>query len=133
MRTAQVKIVERGQINPTIMLIHAHDSVWNNKTIPLEERVASCDILWKLVIVSRARFDRSDTELLESIFAGYDALRSRGWREINSAPPEKYIEIIEAGSTGIHRGYRDQFGFWVVDSLDTWPCQSPILWREIPS
>lgn len=75
----------------------------------------------------------SDGPLLLLMFAAYDALRRSGWREAAYAPIGKQIELIEVGSTGIHRGHRDeQRRFWITDDRDTWP-SNPILWRELPA
>lgn len=30
------------------ILMRAHDRVWRDRRIPLEERSASCDLLWRL-------------------------------------------------------------------------------------
>lgn len=36
--------------------------------------------------------------------------------------------MIEAGSSGIHIGHRDDHGFWICDG-DIWPSR-PVLFRE---
>jgi len=65
------------------------------------------------------------------MFRGFDRLRKLGWREVTYCPRDgKTVELIEPGSTGIHRGYRDEKGaFWVVDD-DVWPSR-PCLWRPV--
>lgn len=70
--------------------------------------------------------------LLLALFGAFCELRNCGWRESMYAPFDKDLELIEAGSTGIHKGYRDKYsGFWIVDPMDTWPA-NPILYR-LPS
>lgn len=62
----------------------------------------------------------------------YDAWRwflDNGWQDARHCPrdPAKAIDIIEPGSSGIHRGYRDETGFWVLDG-ELYPSDA-ILWR----
>lgn len=56
-------------------------------------------------------------------------LKELGWHEAQYAPkdPSKPLELIEVGSTGIHRGYRDDVSFWIIDD-DSWPSR-PVLYR----
>lgn len=66
---------------------------------------------------------------IRAICDGYHRLKDLGWREAMYAPCDHSpLDLIEAGSSGIHRGYRDaERRFWIDDG-DTWP-SSPILWR----
>jgi len=58
----------------------------------------------------------------------YRRLIELGWRERMYAPAGENLEVIEVGSTGIHKAYRDeQRRFWVCDG-DVWP-SDPVLWR----
>ena len=71
--------------------------------------------------------DLEDTEV-RAIFHAYDRLRKLGWRDTIYAPRDgSPLLLIEAGSTGIHQGYRDEHGFWVIDE-DTYPSH-PILFK----
>jgi hypothetical protein len=55
------------------------------------------------------------------------ALKALGWREAIYAPRDMTpIWLIEAGSIGVHEGYRDEGGFWICDG-DSWPSR-PVLW-----
>ena len=68
---------------------------------------------------------------VRTIFHAYDRLRKLGWRDAFYAPRDSSaLLLIEAGSTGIHRGYRDEHGFWVADGGDTYPSH-PILWKAL--
>jgi hypothetical protein len=72
----------------------------------------------------------TDQDAVRVICDGYHRLQELGWREAMYAPRDSDVtlELIEAGSSGIHVGYRDTEGhFWIQDD-DTWP-SSPILWR----
>jgi hypothetical protein len=40
---------ELAVINPFSMLLRAHDKVWSNRSIPLEERKRSCDLIWSRI------------------------------------------------------------------------------------
>lgn len=73
-----------------------------------------------------------ERDLLVQMFTAFDALRKMGWREAVYAPKDTPIELIEAGSTGIFLGRRDDAGFWVFDGGDTWPSRA-ILFRLPPS
>lgn len=61
----------------------------------------------------------------------YKRLQELGWRERMYAPRGQPLELIEMGSTGIHKGQRglhdEDDRFWVFDG-DCWPSQ-PVLWR----
>lgn len=78
--------------------------------------------------------DRTEEEarLIDEMFRCFDALRRIGWQEAMYAPKDTEIELIEPGSTGIHRGYQDEFGFWVVDEMDTYPSR-PMLFKPLPN
>lgn len=62
------------------------------------------------------------------IFNAFNRLQKLGWRAAIYAPRDRSpLLLIEAGSTGIHHGYRDEHGFWVHDG-ETYP-SNPILWK----
>lgn len=81
---------------------------------------------------------RPAIERLASVYMG---LRNEGWREIMYAPKDgTEIEVIECGSTGIHRARWHSFKcdhslrncgcFFIAEAGDLWPSH-PILFREI--
>jgi len=71
-----------------------------------------------------------ERELIELMFRCFDALRRAGWMDAMYAPRDgSELEVIEAGSTGIHKATRDGMGaFWVADEFDLWPSR-PVLFR----
>lgn len=70
-------------------------------------------------------------DLIGVMFLAFDALRRQGWREAHGAPKGQVLELIEPGSTGIHRGTRDEEGhFWIEDAGDIYPSR-PILYRPL--
>jgi hypothetical protein len=76
----------------------------------------------------------SEQALIVLMFRCYDALRSRhGWSAAMYAPADgSQLEVIEAGSTGIHMATRDEERrFWVHDDFDSWP-SDPVLYRVAP-
>jgi hypothetical protein len=73
-----------------------------------------------------------ERDLLVQMFTAFDALRKTGWREAVYAPKDTPLHLIEAGSTGVFNGTRDETGFWVFDGGDTWPSRA-ILFRLPPS
>ena len=66
---------------------------------------------------------------MRAMFDAYRNLLNLGWREVMYAPRDwSPLEVIEPGSTGIHRATRDEDGdFWVFDG-DSWP-SDPVLFR----
>lgn len=77
---------------------------------------------------ARAASMPTDLDAVRVIANGVQRLEELGWREAMYAPKDgTLLLLIEPGSMGIHTGYRDDIGFWIVDD-DTWPSH-PILWR----
>jgi hypothetical protein len=75
----------------------------------------------------RARQMPDEAAALRVLHSAYTRLKELGWRVAIYAPVDKPLLVIEAGSIGIHRGYRDsERCFWVDDA---WP-SSPILFKE---
>lgn len=61
------------------------------------------------------------------------ALEKEGWKLITQGTPSigTRVLLIEHGSTGIHRGVRDEQGrFWIEGELDIYPSR-PILWKPL--
>jgi hypothetical protein len=52
-----------------------------------------------------------ESDLLVQMFTAFDALRKTGWREAVYAPKDTPLHLIEAGSTGVFNGTRDETGF----------------------
>jgi len=84
---------------------------------------------------------RDDPAPLMRLFVAFFDLKCAGWREIMYAPKDgREIEVIECGSTGIHRAQWHAFDKqedppdWVSDGCffidGNWPSH-PILFREI--
>lgn len=67
---------------------------------------------------------------IKVMFEAWERLKALGWREAMYCPRDgSPVEFIEAGSTGIHRGWRDDKYFWIEDG-DLWPSQiGPMLFR----
>lgn len=77
-----------------------------------------------------------DEETARRLF--FDAwlrLKDFGWREAMYCPKDgRDFDVIEAGSTGIHRCYYEgewpTGRYWVYGDCDLWPSR-PVLFREI--
>lgn len=76
-------------------------------------------------------------EALVLMFEAFERLKELGWRDSHYAPRDsRPLELIEIGSTGVHRGHcRERPAsdfpttwFWIEDG-DLWPSK-PILFRE---
>lgn len=76
-----------------------------------------------------------EQDLLNKLFTAYIGLKSLGWNDAMYCPKDgTIVELIEVGSTGIHRGYYKgewpKGGWWVITGNDIYPSY-PILFRLI--
>lgn len=75
--------------------------------------------------------DMSDCEWIEinKLFDAWNSLKRLGWQEprYSGIRDGDHFEIIELGSTGIHRAHKDGPYVWVDDE---WPSH-PFLVRKI--
>lgn len=53
----------------------------------------------------------------------------RMWREPTPTDKGHSLKIIEAGSTGVHDGFMDEFGYW-VHSGETYPSNPLLVMRD---
>jgi len=72
----------------------------------------------------------AERQAMTNIARAIRALERLGWRAPMYAPKDQSLLLIEARSTGLHEGYRDEISFWICDG-DTWPSE-PILWKPKP-
>jgi hypothetical protein len=89
------------------------------------------EALWEAAMAQKAKraADMPDERTaLRVLTDAHIRLKELGWREATYAPRNVPLELIECGSSGIHTGYRDEHGFWILDD-DTWPSK-PVLYRE---
>lgn len=95
----------------------------------------------QLLAALRERHERDEAEMPDDraallvMFRGFDRLRQLGWRDACYCPKDgSTFEVIEAGSTGIHRAhYEGEWPtgtWWVHEDGDLWPSR-PILFRLI--
>lgn len=80
---------------------------------------------------ARAESMPTDLDAVRVVCDGVNRLYELGWRDPSYAPKDAPLQLIEAGSSDIHMGYRDDIGFWIPADDDTWPSH-PILWRPAP-
>lgn len=83
---------------------------------------------------------RSSTDSITDFYKAYVALKDEGWQDAIYAPKDgTEIEIIEVGSTGIHKVAWSSFDH---QPLDTCGCffggaegypSHPVLWRRVPA
>lgn len=84
-------------------------------------------------LAKRAKELPDDQTAIRAMFRAYDRLRELGWREAQYCPKENgtIFEVIEAGSTGIHKCYYE--GEWpdgyycVMDDRDVYPTRMGVL------
>lgn len=81
---------------------------------------------------ARAEQMPDEAAALRVMHEAFVRLTELGWRAAMHAPRDgTRLRLVEAGSTGIHDGYRDSEGrFWILDS-DMWP-SDPVLFRLYP-
>ena len=78
----------------------------------------------------RADMMPTEQDAIAVMFKAWERLKELGWREAAYAPRDgRTLEFIEAGSTGVHVGHRDEKYTWLHDAGDLWPSH-PILFRE---
>lgn len=94
------------------------------------------EALWAAAMKAKAeRAERmpDDMAAIRALTDAHHRLKELGWRDAIYAPTIETcaeLELIEVGSSGIHRGYRDhEKRFWINDT-DTWPSR-PVLYREV--
>lgn len=97
-------------------------------TLSREEGQALWDAAMQAKAERNARLP-DEQSCIVAIHDGFTRLKDFGWRDPVYAPKHAPLDLIEAGSTGIHHGYRDDIGFWIQDD-DTWPSR-PTLARWI--
>lgn len=81
--------------------------------------------------------DAANSPAIDRLFSVWAELRNEGWQDMAYAPKDEEIEVIELGSTGIHKavwfsfGHKDdkldQCGSWFIDG--DFP-SDPVLWRR---
>lgn len=78
----------------------------------------------------RARTMPDDKTAIRVMWSAYQRLRELGWREATYGPTDgRELDVIEAGSSGIHKATRDsERRYWIHDG-DSWP-SDPVLFRE---
>lgn len=75
----------------------------------------------------------TEQDAVNTIQQCYHRLKELGWNDPQYAPMNgALLDLIEAGSCGIHRGHYDgdwpTGSWWVHDAGDLWPCR-PFLAR----
>lgn len=83
----------------------------------------------------RAASMPTEKDALRVLFDAYERLRELGWREWIYMPKDgTEVQLIEAGSTGVHRGhYQGKWpkgSVWIAEDGDLWPSH-PILFKAI--
>lgn len=81
-------------------------------------------------VKQRADLMPTEQDAIGLMFRAWERLKELGWREAMYAPRDgRMLEFIEAGSTGIHRGHKEEKFTWIHDAGDLWPA-NPVLFRE---
>lgn len=101
-------------------------------TLTEEQKQALWDSAMKAKAERAVRLP-DEAACLRALMDGFSRLKELGWRDAVYAPTDGTpLVLIEAGSTGIHQGYRDdERRFWIEGDSDIWPSR-PILFRVPP-
>jgi hypothetical protein len=113
---------------------HGHMTLEDGSHIPLT--AADAEAFWKEALAekaARAAAMPTEQDAIRQMSEAYHRLKELGWNSPDYCPKDgSEFDIIEAGSTGIHRcAY---WGTWptgtynVFDSGDVWPSR-PTLYR----
>lgn len=117
------KTFDTGEIGPEGFPVLRHE--------PLT-RAEAADILAQIDRKEAARAERMPDEqaAIRTLFDAYQRLKELGWRDAMYGPADgSALEVIECGSSGIHKAYRDEKRrYWIVDG-DVWP-SDPVLFRD---
>lgn len=71
----------------------------------------------------------AEDAMLGEMFRAWHELRGLGWLEMFGYPDDgTVVEVITAGSTGVHDAKVMNGSWWVLFANDLWPAH-PILWR----
>lgn len=71
----------------------------------------------------------AEDAMLGEMFRAWHELRGMGWLEMFGYPDDgTVVEVITAGSTGVHDAKVMNGSWWVLFANDLWPAH-PILWR----
>lgn len=100
---------------------------------------AEGDAIWAAAMAAkdeRAKAMPDERTAINVLWGAYQRLRELGWREWVYMPKDgELVDLIEAGSTGIHQGYYSgewpKGTVWICDEGDSWPSH-PILFRRRP-
>lgn len=117
------KTFDTGEIGPEGFPVLRHE--------PLTR--AEADALWETCGLEKAKRAESmpdEASALRTLMDAYTRLQELGWRPAMYGPTDgRALEVIECGSTGIHKAHRDEKRrYWVYDG-DIWP-SDPVLFRE---
>ena len=144
----------RTAITETRESLDVAKNIGNDALTALAEKTAECERLREQVRLQCGTFTLTDEQKQElwdaamkakaeraqrlpdvaaclcAIRDGHARLIELGWRDASYAPADSSpLHLIEAGSTGIHDGYRDaERRFWITGDGDLWPSR-PILFR----
>lgn len=116
---------------------HGHMTMADGSHVPLTEEQASA--LWEQIeqrTAERAAKLPDQKTAIGAMFEAYDRLRELGWQEIIYSPKDgSWFDVIEPGSTGIHRcHYVGEWpdGDWYGPDDEWYGRMRPILFRLDP-
>ena len=92
-------------------------------------------ILESVALAKKERETRMPDEqsAIRALFDAYIRLKDFAWHDATYAPIGEPLEVIEVGSTGIHKATRDdERRFWIHADNDSWPSRPVLFRKDIP-
>lgn len=124
-----------------------HDPIVGHKTFDDGEggfrheplHASEAKALWEKAEIAeqrRAELMPDEQSAIRTMFEAWLRLKELRWKEAIYCPKDgSEFDVIEPGSTGIHRcHYRGEWPnghWWIIDRDDLWPSR-PILYRKLP-
>lgn len=117
------KTFDTGEIGPNGFPVLRHEPLTRAEADAILEQCEREE-------AERAEKMPDERAAIRALWSAYQRLRELGWRDAIYGPTDgRELEVIECGSTGIHRAYRDkERRYWVLDG-DVWPSK-PVLFRD---
>ncbi len=80
----------------------------------------------------RAQLMPTEKDAARAMWEAWYRLKELGWRETMYGPTNETVQLIEPGSSGIHRGQRwkawPEKTWWIDNDAPSNPC----LWKPLP-
>lgn len=122
-----------GEHDPIV----GHMTLDDGSHVPLHKSLG--DALWAQAEAEDARRKAAmpdEQTAIRQLWDAQERLKQLGWKDPIYAPKDgSPLDLIELGSTGIHRGHYEgewpNGSWWIVDG-DVWPCRPALARAAVP-